>query len=328
MAGKVGSASFSVLLCDGVSLLATKVKSVSRKIESILEASLGLGDAWEGHTPTGVKRATLTQTGGFFDDTTAGFHSLFDTAAEQRTKRILCCAYAGNTVGAPFIGTEGVYGQDYEVLGQGAQLTKANVTYGIDGQVDDGVIVQPWATKTGDWNTKTLGTIVDYADDPSQRSIPITSNTKAAASVVTCPVKHGLANGHIILIAGNTGSSPAINGERAITVVDDYSFSVPVDTSGAGSGGTGGSFVRCNSLAGAVGYQQVPDFSGFTGYVGKIQDSADDVTYVDLITFANVTTGRAKERATVSGTVDRFLSFDGNVTGTGSITLFSGLARG
>ena len=35
----------------------------------------------------------------------------------------------------------------------------------------------------------------------------------------------------------------------------------------------------------------------------------------------------AKERATVAGTVDRYLSFDGDVTGSGSITVFCGCAR-
>ena len=92
-------------------------------------------------------------------------------------------------------------------------------------------------------------------------------------------------------------------------------------------GGTGGSFVKCSTVGGAVGFQQVSAFSGFSGFVGKIQDSADDVTYADLVTFTNVTSGPTAESVTVSGTVDRYLSFDGNVTGSGSITMMAGLAR-
>lgn len=324
---KTGSASFSVLLCDGLNLLAVKVKNATLKIESVLEATLGLGDAWEGHTPTGALKATITQDGGYFDDTAAGFHETFNTAAKQQTKRILCLAHAGNVVAAPFVGGEGVYGEIYEVLGTGAQLTKANVTYGLDGQVDRGTIVQPWATKTASWNTKTLGTTVDYATDPSQRVIPITSNSKATVSVVTCPVPHGLSAGHIVLISGVVGSSPDINGSRAVTVIDSLTFSVPINTS-AGSAGTGGSFVRCNSLAGGAGYQQVSDLAGFTGFVGKLQDSPDDTTYGDLVVFANVTAGQKAERKTAAGTVDRYLSYDGAVTGSGSIKAFCGFSRG
>ena len=33
------------------------------------------------------------------------------------------------------------------------------------------------------------------------------------------------------------------------------------------------------------------------------------------------------ERKTVAGTIDRYVVIDGNVTGSGSITVFAGLAR-
>ena len=80
------------------------------------------------------------------------------------------------------------------------------------------------------------------------------------------------------------------------------------------------------------GYQVVTAFTGFTGFVGKLRHSPDNVTYADLITFANVTDivptdPNAVQRVAVAGTIDRYLSFDGNVTGTGSITLVVMLAR-
>jgi hypothetical protein len=82
-----------------------------------------------------------------------------------------------------------------------------------------------------------------------------------------------------------------------------------------------------SSADGGVGYQQVTAFTGFTGFIGKIRDSADDIAYSDLITFTNVTSAPAAERATVAGTVDRYLAFDGDVTGVGSITVFCGFSR-
>ncbi len=86
--------------------------------------------------------------------------------------------------------------------------------------------------------------------------------------------------------------------------------------------------MRANSSNGAVGYQMVTALSGFTGFVGKLRDSADDTTYADLISFANVTSAPGKERATVSGVVDRYMSYDGDVTGSGSIDVFCMLSRG
>jgi hypothetical protein len=79
---------------------------------------------------------------------------------------------------------------------------------------------------------------------------------------------------------------------------------------------------------GGAGYLQVGTYSGFTGYVAKIRHSSDDVTYADLLTFTNVTAARQAERVTCSGTVNRHLLVDHNVTGTGSAQVFVGFARG
>ncbi|MDP3717093.1 MAG: hypothetical protein Q8T13_04905 [Acidobacteriota bacterium] len=95
------------------------------------------------------------------------------------------------------------------------------------------------------------------------------------------------------------------------------------DTEGADSVDNGAS-----SANGLVGYQHVTALSGFSGFVGKIRHSADDVTYADLITFANVTAAPAKERATAAGTVNRHLAYKGDVTGSGSLTPMCGAARG
>ena len=134
--GKYGGQSFSVLLIDGYNLLAAKLKGFTHKIESKLESSTGLGDSWEEHTPTGMRAASLTQDGAFFDDTTSGMHDALN--ASQATSRVMVFAYAGNTIGRPFVGTQGVYGMTYDVLGAVGELTKANVSYQVSGAVDRG----------------------------------------------------------------------------------------------------------------------------------------------------------------------------------------------
>ena len=321
---KYGSSSFSVLLVDGFDMLAAKLQAFSHGEESLTEQTNGLGDGHVQHSPVNMTQATLSQSGAFFDDAANGIHEAFK--ASSHVNRILCFAFMGNTVGQAFTAAVGAFRQRYEVLVAAPGLTKANATYVIDGVTEDGVILQAHGAKTADWNTE-VSDPVDYTLDTSQRVIPITSNSQATPTVVTCPVAHGRATGDIILISGESGSSPTINGERTITVLSPTTFSVPVDTS-AGSGGTGGSFVRANSVDGGAGVQQVSDLFGFSGYVGTVRDSADNVTYADLVTFAAVTAAPAKERVAVAGVVDRYLAFDGNVTGTGSITPFAGFSRG
>lgn len=327
MAGKYGSAS-AVFLMDGYKFLSAKLKSLSLKITSMIEKSDGLGDANEAFSPVGKQSAALTQGGAFFDTSTLGMHAAMaggTASSPQSTVRVICVGAMGNAVGAVCYGIQGTFAVAYEVLLEISKLTKANVSYLMAGLVERGQIVQPLATKTADWNTKTLGTVVDYALDPSQFSVPITSNTQASPTVISTPVPHGLSTGAIIVISGNTGSNASINGERTVTVISANSFSVPVNCTTAG--GTGGKFVRANSSGGAAGYQQIPALSGFTGFVGKLRDSADDVTYADLITFANVTAAPNAQRVTVAGVVDRYVSFDGDVTGTGSIDAFAMIAR-
>lgn len=320
---KYGSGSFGFFLAAGYSLLASSLQGVSYKREAITEMAHGLGATAELPTPVGVSKYTLTQSGAFFDDTTNGAHDLLKLA--NGASRVVCFTVADNTLGAPFVGCLGALTVGYEVLAQNAALTKANATYAISGETYVGQIVQPWATKTEDWNTDTLNTPVDYATDPSQTVIPITSNSQANPSVVTTTVAHGLTTGQVILISGVSDSDADINGEQTVTVLSDTTFSVPVDATT--SAGTGGSFVRCSTVNGGVGFQQVSAVSGFTNYVGTLYDSPDDSTYSSLLAFADTTTGIAGESVAVSGTVDRYLVHDGNVTGTGSITVMSGFCR-
>lgn len=240
---KYGSKDVALILVDGYDLISSKVKGLASKTEAPQERSEGLGDAWEEHTPTGLKRAMLTQDGAFFDDGTNRIHTAM--ASQVAVSRIVCYGVEGNTIGKRFVGLAGAYTLSYEVLAQLGGLTKANVVHEVTGQKDEGRILQKLEAKTVDWNTE--------------------------------------------------GADSVDNG--------------------------------ASSAAGGVGYQQVTALSGFTGFVGKIRHSADDITYADLITFANVTAAPAKERLTVSGTVNRHLAFNGDVTVTGSITIFAGFAR-
>lgn len=325
---KYGSTS-ALFLVDGYNFLAAKVQSIALKISSMTEQVDGLGDQPQLFAPVNKQMGTVTQSGAFFDTTALSIHDGMATklgTTPQSTARVICVGIMGNTVGAVLYGIAGAFSVAYEPLLALAKLTKANAEHLLAGLIERGQVVQPLAAETANWDT--TATPVDYTTDPSQFPIPITSNSMAAASVVSTPVPHGLTTGQVVLIAGVAGSSPDINGEQTVTVLTPTTFSVPVDTS-AGSGGTGGSFLLSSSVNGGSAYQQVSALSGFTGYVGKIRHSADNVTYVDLATFANVTAAPAAERVVVAAgtTVNRYLVHTGTVTGTGSLTVLSAFAR-
>jgi len=324
MAGKVGSSSFSVLLVDGYNLLAAKVQGITHKVEALMQPSHGLGDGTEAAVPTGTVRASLAQIGGFFDDSANGVHTMLAAIANLAVSRIVAYAFAGNTIGKPFVGAQGEYAMSYSVLGQGSKLTNATVEYSASGQVDRGVVLQNWTARAATFSTKTDGASVDFTLDPSQRSIPISSIGTGNPATITTTVPHGLTTGQKILISGTT-TTPSVNGQQTVTVTGTLTFTIPVNvTVGAGAAG---SFVLANTVTGGVGYLQVSDYSGFTQVVVKIRSSADDITYADLITFTTVTAAPFADRQTVAGTVDRYLCVTGTVTGSGTLTPFVGFAR-
>jgi hypothetical protein len=321
MSGKLGSSSFGVLLVDGYDVLAAKLQAFTHKVQAQTVRVDGLGDTWEKNSPTGTSVASLTQTGAFFDDTLNGIHDALKASTD--VLRVVCWAIAGNTIGARAFGTQGAFGSSYGVLGTVGNLTKADVTYTVTGQLDAGAIVMNQAAQTANWT----GAAVDYTLDSGQRVIPITSATKANPCVVTTPVPHGLVTGQKVLISGNTLATPNINSDVAVTVLTTTTFSVAVDTTLSTGAGTGGSFVRSSTVNGAAGIQAISAYAGFTGVVGKIQHSADNSAWTDLITFTNVTNAPVAERLTVTGTINRYTRHVGTVTGTGSMTPFSVLAR-
>lgn len=323
---KYSGANFTLLLVDGYNLIASVQDSASISKESITEQTNPFGVTTESHTPIGITKAALVAGGGIYDQAVELVHQALGTVVG--VNRNVVAGIEGNTVGLLFHGFEGNYSQKFDVMAEKDGLTKANVTYLVSGAADMGRIIQDLATFTATWSTATGGsnaadTPVDYTTDLAQVVVPITSNSIANPSVVTCPVAHGLTTGQVILISGVASSSPTINGQRTVTVISTTTFSVAVNVTVAG---TGGSFVRASTTSGGVGYAQCTQYASLTNVVLKIRHSPDDVTYADLITFTTITV-IGGQRATVSGTVDRYLCSTGTVTGSGSATVFSGFCR-
>lgn len=103
----------------------------------------------------------------------------------------------------------------------------------------------------------------------------------------------------------------------------------------AASGNTeGGDSVdsAASSANGGRGFLQVSALTlgGYDDVTVKVRDSADDITYADLVTFTDVAAAPAAESVTVTGTVNRYLAHSWVFNGAGSgqsITYMAGFAR-
>lgn len=87
-----------------------------------------------------------------------------------------------------------------------------------------------------------LGTVVAGAVYrllfPGATPVTITSSSIANPTNILCAAAHGLATGDTVLIEGHSGSVPNINGEHVVTVVNDTNYTIPVNVTTGGTGGT------------------------------------------------------------------------------------------
>lgn len=66
----------------------------------------------------------------------------------------------------------------------------------------------------------------------------IATSSVANPSVITTATPHYLWTGDTVTIAGHVGSTPAIDGSRVVTVLSPTTFTIPLNVTVAGAGGT------------------------------------------------------------------------------------------
>lgn len=113
---------------------------------------------------------------------------------------------------------------------------------------------RPWDDDfiTGDAFQVSIGNLdvppTDGTFDLAALGGSVTSSSVANPSVITHAASSvTLASGNTVYISGHTGSTPDINGAHVITVTDSTHFTIPVNVT---VGGTGGSFYLGTGLAG------------------------------------------------------------------------------
>lgn len=77
---------------------------------------------------------------------------------------------------------------------------------------------------------------------------------------------------------------------------------------------------------GGVAQLHVSAFSGFSGVVVTIEDSANDADFATIATFTTVA-GTTSERVAIAGTIRRYTRYVVDVTGSGSVTFQASIAR-
>jgi hypothetical protein len=105
----------------------------------------------------------------------------------------------------------------------------------------------------------------------------------------------------------------------------EYTTSLAALSARTGGGTVTGKDFTTGSTGTGAGYLHVTALTGGTAVI-KLQDSADNVTYADLVTFANVTAANTAQRVLAAGTVQRYVRTTHTVTG-GTATFWTGLCR-
>ena len=310
---KVGSAQIPFFLVGGRDLLGV-VTDFTEETEALTEETTPLGAGAQTHGAVGLVKASLQQNG-FYDDA-AGL-SNEALAGKEAVAQLVAYGVEGNLAGKGFVGLAGAYAAKYSRVAARGALHKANASYTVSGAKDEGVILHPLAAEAAAGNTQT--TSVDRAAETMVTKIPIATSSVANPTVITTVVPHGLTTGDVVVITGHAGSTPAINGAYTVTVTGSSTFTIPVNVTVSGTGGT---VVRAASTNGGYGHLHVKSLTlgGYTNLTVLLKHSLDNVTFVTLGTFTVVTASPIAERlAIAAGTaVYRYLASSWSFTGAGS----------
>ncbi|MCH8902060.1 MAG: hypothetical protein IIC88_07145 [Chloroflexi bacterium] len=296
-----GSADVGFVLFAGYDIMGL-ITDLDETTEAMLEQSDGLGAASDEHTAVGITKFDLSFDG-FYDDT------LIKAIEALSGEQVMMYALSGNVIGRECVGLNAIRSTITRGPSKDA-LTKAQMAFKSDEGPEVGQVSAPHATVTAQ------GPVEGASDDwgTQATAVTITSSSVANPTVITTSAPHLLVTGDTVEIAGHSGSTPNINGIHTITVTAPTTFTIDVNVS---TGGTGGTMTRTNSRSGGVGYVEADALTldGGTALQVIIKDSDDDITFVDLITFTAITSAPAAERKTVAGNVERYTLTEHEFTG-------------
>ena len=238
--------------------------------------------------------------------------------------RALVWGYGTDAVGKAFEGAKALDTKRvFDTPNMG--LTLAHITHRLTGGIFHGLSFGAKAAHTADYDT----TAASLNGGTQSAAMTITSSSVANPTHIVATA-HGFLTGDTVLQAGHSGSTPSINGSYTVTYIDANTYSIPVNVT---VGGTGGTATRTSSRNGGAGFLEVfaLNLDGGTSATALILDSQDNITFATLVTFVNVTAAPNGQCVEVTGTVDRYtaasVAFNGGAGAAKSITPFIGFAR-
>ncbi len=305
----------SVFLLVGGNDLSTDSYGLDESVEQIVEENRGLGDTMDRWKAAGVAKVTLEAAPGLYTD--AVFKQIAAYQANQASRKLVSYGFEGAALGAPITMIDGVFSANWKRMAQREGLTLAGASFVVSGQhygpgAQDGTggarILGINTSRSGDGDTESAS--LDQANYSPAQSI-VDSNADDSIQVVA----HGLITGDTVLIAGHD-STPSIDGDKTVTVVDVDNFTVGVDITVGGS--AAGTIKKTSSTGVIVDLHNLAlDLGGGSAFDVLVKDSPDDSAWSTIATFATVTslTAGTAERITVAGHVERYLSLTWSFTG-------------
>lgn len=111
-----------------------------------------------------------------------------------------------------------------------------------------------------DWLTGVNDADTTLCAGNNRAGTTITSSSVDNPTVIECDAAHGLSDGDQCMIAGHGGSTPDINGEHTIALVDADTFTIPVNVTVGGAGGTVVGIKRQTSIMDDEAYTETLEF--------------------------------------------------------------------
>ena len=277
----------------------------------MLEETHGLGASWAEALPVGIARVMLDASGGLYDDRAAGINQAFQGVS---TNQIALWGFSRTIVGSEVSMTAGDISSKWRRIASRDALTKANAGHVLTGKLYRGRIVHGDTSETAA-SGNTQATSIDNNASISRPLVPITSSSIANPTNIVTPVPHGLVTGDVVFIANHSGSTPAVAGEYTATVINTTTFTVPVNVT---TGGTGGTFKQLNTRN-AVGHLHVTALvlGGYTNVTIKIRHSVDNSVYADAATFTVVSAANVSEELAIAN-LNRYRAMSWLFNGSGS----------
>lgn len=184
--GTHGSNDVGYVLIDGYDVRGY-LTTITDTREAMIEETTVLGDANEQNAATGIRSFEMEQEG-FFDDAAGAIHdALVDHTG---VPGVVMLAYAGNVIGARFVGAAGPLQGKYSRIAKVGELHKAKAEYSANGASDEGILLHTLGAETSDGDT----TAASHDDGASSADgaavyLSVTALTLDGASGVTISVQ-------------------------------------------------------------------------------------------------------------------------------------------